>query len=157
MAKTPEEKQEWLEAIMKERERRKSKKALQSISIRVGVGSLLMQSLRETHFLFLFFLFNMCLESNNWEYMLCSGKSIQKNLTGNHLKWALISCGMWKKRKKKWALQHYCVQSVKTDLQVVTHTRKTHSERQHIFSFCLTHFEIVDMINSSQSQSLVLL
>lgn len=27
MAKTPEEKQEWLEAIMKERERRKSKKA----------------------------------------------------------------------------------------------------------------------------------
>lgn len=28
MAKTPEEKQEWLEAIMKERERRKSKKAL---------------------------------------------------------------------------------------------------------------------------------
>lgn len=28
MAKTPEEKQEWLEAIMKERERRKSKEAL---------------------------------------------------------------------------------------------------------------------------------
>lgn len=28
MAKTPEEKQEWLEAIMKERERRKSKKLL---------------------------------------------------------------------------------------------------------------------------------
>lgn len=27
MAKTPEEKQEWLEAIMKERERRKSKTA----------------------------------------------------------------------------------------------------------------------------------
>lgn len=54
MAKTPEEKQEWLEAIMKERERRKSKKAQQCISIRVGVGSLLMESLWETHFPFIF-------------------------------------------------------------------------------------------------------
>lgn len=33
MAKTPEEKQEWLEAIMKERERRKSKKLLQLTSL----------------------------------------------------------------------------------------------------------------------------
>lgn len=31
MAKTPEEKQEWLEAIMKERERRKSKQLFVSV------------------------------------------------------------------------------------------------------------------------------
>lgn len=43
MAKTPEEKQEWLEAIMKERERRKSKEALERISVRVGVGSPILQ------------------------------------------------------------------------------------------------------------------
>lgn len=39
MAKTPEEKQEWLEAIMKERERRKSKTALWCLSVGVEVGS----------------------------------------------------------------------------------------------------------------------
>lgn len=39
MAKTPEEKQEWLEAIMKERERRKSKRVLLCISVRAGVDS----------------------------------------------------------------------------------------------------------------------
>lgn len=40
MAKTPEEKQEWLEAILKERERRKSKKAVWCVSIGVMVSSL---------------------------------------------------------------------------------------------------------------------
>lgn len=56
MAKTPEEKQEWLEAIMKERERRKSKKALQC----QGGG----RSVREAHFTFFLFLY-ICVESDS--------------------------------------------------------------------------------------------
>lgn len=115
MAKTPEEKQEWLEAIMKERERRKSKEALRRVSIRVGVGSISMQPVSGNSFPFCL-LFLMRLEANNWEYMLRLGKSIQSNLTWMIWKrWGQISCGICKRKEKASRFKGF-----KTKYQVIT-------------------------------------